>query len=399
MRVLFIIFLALLCIHSLSAWDFCQKNGDGVMLYYNRIWEDDLCCEVAFCQGAFYDVRRLRIPEEVILKGDELKGIPDTVLTVVGIQENAFRFMNSVSGNYRYNERCLFVEVQFPPSLGYIGDYAFSGCDWLLRVIWPENTEWFFEIGEGAFKNTNLSEIRIPKTTEFIGPQAFMNSAITSVEFEEGNKSLKTIPEYCFYGCFFKKFPIPSFIKSIGDYAFAQCQFTDVPHLPYGLKEIGSYAFFNHKKWDKLEIPETVTDIGEYALCTEYKSDADGTKRRKLNLDKLYVNRKVPPYCYSTKTLGDETYDSESKTFTWTIDDVMLVVPLKSEKEYHTTFPWSRFNERNIRSRDLSGVSSATVPEAQPESIFSLDGKRLDFQQKGLNIIRYKDGTTRKVMR
>jgi hypothetical protein len=32
------------------------------------------------------------------------------------------------------------------------------------------------------------------------------------------------------------------------------------------------------------------------------------------------------------------------------------------------------------------------------ESIFSLDGRQIDFKQKGVNIIRHKDGTKKKVM-
>ena len=118
-----------------------------------------------------------------------------------------------------------------------------------------------------------------------------------------------------------------------------------------------------------------------------------------MYINTLYVNAKRPPYCKSKKTLGDDTYDYSTRTYTPEITDILCVVPEKCSIEYQTTYPWSRITIPCYRTRDISGVSSATVPEAQPESIFSLDGKKLDFQQKGLNIIRYKDGTTRKVMK
>jgi hypothetical protein len=32
------------------------------------------------------------------------------------------------------------------------------------------------------------------------------------------------------------------------------------------------------------------------------------------------------------------------------------------------------------------------------ESIFTLDGRQIDFKQKGVNIVRHKDGTAKKVL-
>ena len=66
---------------------------------------------------------------------------------------------------------------------------------------------------------------------------------------------------------------------------------------------------------------------------------------------------------------------------------------------YQTTWPWSRYDERCIIQRDISGIETVEVDEdAVEESIFSLDGKQIDFKQKGVNIVRRKDGTAKKVL-
>ena len=43
-------------------------------------------------------------------------------------------------------------------------------------------------------------------------------------------------------------------------------------------------------------------------------------------------------------------------------------------------------------------VVAADESDAQPESFYSLDGKRLGEMTKGLNIVRMSDGTVRKVI-
>ena len=114
----------------------------------------------------------------------------------------------------------------------------------------------------------------------------------------------------------------------------------------------------------------------------------------------LYLNAKRPPYCLSTKTLGDDTYDNSKRMFTPNITDLVFVVPIKTPEVYQATYPWSRIAIPCYRTRDTSGIPSvtATQQEDAEESIFSLDGRRLDFRQKGINIVRHKDGSASKVM-
>ena len=87
MRV-FLSILFLLCAVSVQAWDFCQPNQDGIMLYYNRL--DEESCELTYDAKADYDYPVIRVPKEVIIQADQERGGPDTTLTVIGIGRTAF---------------------------------------------------------------------------------------------------------------------------------------------------------------------------------------------------------------------------------------------------------------------------------------------------------------------
>ena len=67
-RALSILLLAL-CVLPAWSWDFCQKNKDGVMLYYNFYDDDFQMCEVAYNKDAQYTGKfdTLWIPDVVIL--------------------------------------------------------------------------------------------------------------------------------------------------------------------------------------------------------------------------------------------------------------------------------------------------------------------------------------------
>lgn len=45
-----------------------------------------------------------------------------------------------------------------------------------------------------------------------------------------------------------------------------------------------------------------------------------------------------------------------------------------------------------------AGIENITTNDASKESYFTVDGRRLQHLQKGLNIVKRADGTTKKVL-
>ena len=63
---IFLLMLAMLTWTDVRSWDFCQPNKDGIMLYYNYLYDGD-ACEIAYCEGAEYECVELDIPDVIIL--------------------------------------------------------------------------------------------------------------------------------------------------------------------------------------------------------------------------------------------------------------------------------------------------------------------------------------------
>ena len=79
------------------------------------------------------------------------------------------------------------------------------------------------------------------------------------------------------------------------------------------------------------------------------------------------------------------------------LQDATLYVPQGSENAYRNADVWNRFN--TIEGFDVTGIDNATVAgELRETGRYSLDGRRLESPEKGINIVRMSDGSVRKVM-
>ncbi len=368
------ILLLVLCVLPALSWDFCQKNKDGVMLYYNYYDDDFQMCEVAYCKGAEYTCLELYIPDVVVLP-NKYEGWEDTLFAVVGIEAHAF-------------EKAQFSYVHLPETVSEIGDYAFSETP-LSRIKFGR--EWLFRIGNSAFSGCKeLDSVTIPSCVMEIGVYAFAGCKNLGHLVIEDNENLTELPGGCFSNCEIRNFTLPGFIKKIGNHCFDAAKIK----MNNGLEIIGSYAL--NGNMEEIEIPETVKEIGDkiFKLPQSIINHDCATPKR------LYINCKTPPYCRAISSLGPQYYDFDEKKYTWTIpEQYKIIVPLGTKDIYQTTWPWSRYDERCYIQRNTSGIETVEADGSQDEeSIFSLDGRQIDFKQKGVNIVRHKDGTAKKVL-
>lgn len=88
-------------------------------------------------------------------------------------------------------------------------------------------------------------------------------------------------------------------------------------------------------------------------------------------------------------TYGDE-FSQESREWT-------LYVPKGMKTVYQNSWDWRYCKE--IIEMETSGIDSVILnPDAKEVSRFSADGQRLAVPVKGLNIVKYSDGSARKVV-
>ena len=141
------------------------------------------------------------------------------------------------------------IKAQNPTSLEIgtevmeIGDGAFSGFSSLKKIVLPPTIT---EIGDYAFKDSDIDEISIPDSVVKIGKGAFMNCR--NLDHVDLPSKITQIREQTFFGCSSLVGPVdvPSSVESIGAQAFMDCnavQADPIIRIPVEVQSIGVDAF------------------------------------------------------------------------------------------------------------------------------------------------------------
>ncbi|MDY6409313.1 MAG: hypothetical protein SPK71_05660, partial [Prevotella sp.] len=124
-----------------------------------------------------------------------------------------------------------------------------------------------------------------------------------------------------------------------------------------------------------ITIPNSVTSIGEGAF--EYCSGLT-----------TVISLIEEPF----EITYDVFYNYYGETYTGT-----LYVPTGTKAKYESTPAWNQFT--NIVEGIENAVKSVeTDAKAEETERYNVGGQRISSPQKGLNIVKMSDGTTRKVM-
>ena len=137
-----------------------------------------------------------------------------------------------------YPEECMDAHYTVPNGVEIIGEYAFSGNQWLVHVTLPESVR---VIEEGAFEGCyNLHRVDMPSTLEYLGAVAFAQTNVNCV-IPEG---LAELPPQAFCAAGMKgTVVIPEGVTDIGYECFAfGYDIADI-YLPASLQTIGGQTF------------------------------------------------------------------------------------------------------------------------------------------------------------
>ena len=157
-------------------------------------------------------------------------------------------------GAFRDNQ---LTEVIIPNSVNSIGEGAFQNNQ-LTQVIIPNSVN---SIGESAFSYNDLTQVIIPDSVNSIGESAFSYNDLTEVIIPD---SVNSIGESAFSYNDLTEVIIPDFVNSIGNYAFFSNDLTEVI-IPTSVDSIGNYAFSSNKLTE-VSIGNSVLTIGDGAF-------------------------------------------------------------------------------------------------------------------------------------
>ena len=342
--------------------------------------------------------------------------IPDSVTT---IDDNAF----AGSG---------LTSVVVPEAVSYMGKYTFWGCAYMTSAVLPESTT---RLPEGIFSQTALDQFHIPDSVTSIGTAAF---------------------HFCYS---LRRLTGGSHVNTLGSYALNYCKQLEELNLSDSLEYIGGKALCNLFNLKELRIPAKVSQIvnssfyegpfeGDVALerfivdadNSSYKDvdgvlfTKDGSELVAMPMNKSLADstyavpegvEKISAYAFNTKigmthltlpqtltSIGNSAFDNCVK-LTWIEslnpeppmfsgisnffnvdkDNCQLIVPEGALEAYKAADVWNEFlhatttgiqGKLNLTDRHIAGV-------------YTLDGRASSLNGKGVRIIRYSDGSSRKV--
>ena len=278
--------------------------------------------------------------------------------------------------------RCLGItELELPSTLKSIGILAFSQLDLHGTLVIPEGVE---TIGEDAFYlNSHLNEVYLPSSMIDIGEAAFLNcSKLTKVHnFPMG---VGYIPNACFMNCRIEYWEFPDDIKFVGSEAFMYNCFHDLI-LPDAIETIGRWAFMGIGNLNSVRLPKNLTLLGEAAFV-----DCK-------NLTKVYAQNPEPPEIFYAIDDMFEQMVGTRGIFDRIHPKAVLYVPIGAKDAYMRA-GWNEWFA-DVQEYDYATeMSVVQADESVTVSRHALDGTRLQHPTRGLNIVRMKDGSVRKVI-
>lgn len=313
---------------------------------------------------------------------------------------------------------CGFTEFVIPDAITTISDNLFANCPNLHKITFPKTIT---SMGNGIFSHSGIGNFTLPKQITEITNNMFEGCQnLTHIYLHDG---LKSIGDYAFQDCNnLGGITLPNSVTKIGKGCFSHCDYlkegvtlsdaiTEIPEeafadcgylheikLPAELKRIGYRAFCGSPhigSFGGLKIPSKVTEIAPEAF---YKSFQD--------IEVLEL-----PACL--KTVGDYAFaDCSAKViyaymsepfplkdadfYSRPRSECKLYVPKGCAKKYRQAEIWKEFDIEEMDGTGIEGViNDSTVTE---EARYDANGNRLAAPTKGLNIVRYSDGTVKKVM-
>ncbi len=196
----------------------------------------------------------------------------------------------------------------------------------ITTVTIPNNAT---EIGD--YKNMGLKyegEVFLPSTLKKIGAYAFANQKdLYYVEFPD---HLEEIGDHAFDGCETLTFSsFPSSLKTIGEYAFCNCQMVESIEVPEDIESIGKGAFRDMTSLTSANLTSNLTEVADelFAGCS--------------NLYTLYLPVKAT-------RIGDFAFLN-----TYKLEDVKLPMALE-EIGFGAFAAWEEISAANISQTEMA---------------------------------------------
>lgn len=196
-------------------------------------------------------------------------------------------YANGMTRLVWFSRHSTAAEFIAPETVTEVAAHAFSGCNFLQRVVFPGGLT---SICENAFENCSmLSEISGTERLISIGDRAFHGCAVLSDDAFQSMHQLETVGAHAFHDCaLLQNMPLPQTLRRLGESAFEGCASLISATLGAEMTSIGSAAFYGCTALESVEMPAVLTEpegFGSYMFydCAALRSISVPTGVTKLD--------------------------------------------------------------------------------------------------------------------
>mgnify|MGYP002285928721 CR=1 FL=1 len=252
----------------------------------------------------------------------------------------------------------------------------------------------------GEINGTDLRMIRVMATREN-SPGKLSVLDLSKAKIVEGgdyyyHTSNDVIGENAFWDCSgLTSLTLPAGITEIGDCAFMYCSGLTSLTLPAGITSIGTSAFDGCSGLTSLTLPAGITSIGSYAFSgcrglTSLTLPAGITEIRWNAFEGCSGLTSIYVYAEKVPKIGSDVFEGiDAKKCT-------VYVPMRTRDDYRLSGFGNYFE--NIVEFEATGIDKTTTStDVEEVARYSVNGQRLSAPTKGLNIVKYSDGSVKKV--
>lgn len=322
--------------------------------------------------------------------------IPESINIGKGLFKNCKNLFSATIDGYIPSETFFGCEnIKSVNITGSIGSSAFEKCTGLESVVLSK----IGSIGQRAFYGCKgLKSIVIPGSVSNIGVRAFESSGLQNVTFEQSDETLNINSEIVKYGAWgivetnlFRVAPVVNL--SVG--------------RRFKIKDISKGALYDLclRSFTKLNILDNADVANGFGVFT-YADSNPNYPGYTLDYVNLILGSGVVIYpskiSSSLKTITVK--DSEPRKCPIFTEkqymEVILYVPKGSLSAYQNADGWKNFWDiREGDGSEESGIEEVRISsERQEIGRYDIQGRKVSEDYKGFVIIRYSDGSVRKIL-
>ena len=291
----------------------------------------------------------------------------------------------SEMGSYVFQGCVGLCSVVLSVSLKSVPFYAFYGCKNLEEVVFPNGVE---VIESDAFYGCEkLKEVTFPASLYVICNGAFTNcKSLESVTFDN-NRDIY-FQDYAFVGCTSLSKVVISDLE-----AWCNSAFGAPNYQPYSNPLIyAHHLYVGSEHIEDLVIPSSITELKKYTfagadvktivLHQDVKSLDEGAFFGCTDFTDVYCYRQEKIPVASAPFINCNVRNATLHAYADLLPKFMDYDSWKGFKEYVPL--------------DDTGILQHQLPS--DSVVYTIDGRKVSGQSRGLNIVRKSDGTIRKVM-